>query len=144
MRLLWRDRSARPLKPEVIEAELAHDYCAREGGVTLLGRRAAVDIHGNEDETAQAAFDTGLPPRSAMPFIVTLELLLLETDSPDQPLHGHQGRRNEPAQVAAVCACAAELRGVTPDLIAEATTANAERLFGLRAGTVASAAAARD
>ena len=77
---------------------------------------------------------------AAMP----LELLLLETDSPDQPLHGHQGRRNEPAQVAAVCACAAELRGVTPDLIAEATTANAERLFGLRAGTVASAAAARD
>ena len=26
-----------------------------------------------------------------------LEFLLLETDSPDQPLHGHQGARNEPA-----------------------------------------------
>ena len=78
VRLLWRDRSDRPLKPEVIEAELARDYCAREGGITLLGRRGALDIHGSEDESAAAAFDTGLPPRSAMPFIVTLELLLLE------------------------------------------------------------------
>ncbi len=78
VRLLWRDRSTRPLKHEVIEAELARDYCAREGGMTLLGRRAALDIHGNEDETAASAAESALPPKSAMPFIVTLELLLLE------------------------------------------------------------------
>jgi TatD DNase family protein len=60
-----------------------------------------------------------------------LEFLLLETDSPDQPLHGRQGRRNEPAQLTQVCACAAELRGVEPEMIARATTANCERLFGL-------------
>ena len=78
VRLLWRDRSTRPLKPEVVEAELARDYCAREGGITLLGRRSALDIHGSEDESAPSALDTGLPPRSALPFIVTLELLLIE------------------------------------------------------------------
>ena len=78
IRLLWRDRSTRPLKPDVVEAELARDYCAREGGITLLGRRGALDIHGNEDDSAQSAFVVGTPPRSAMPFIVTLELLLLE------------------------------------------------------------------
>lgn len=60
-----------------------------------------------------------------------LEFLLLETDSPDQPLHGHQGARNEPALLADVCACAAALRGVDPDMIAAATTRNCERLFRL-------------
>jgi TatD DNase family protein len=60
-----------------------------------------------------------------------LEFLLLETDSPDQPLHGHQGRRNEPAQLTQVCACAAALRGVEPETIATATTANCERVFAL-------------
>lgn len=60
-----------------------------------------------------------------------LEFLLLETDSPDQPLHGHQGQRNEPALLSEVCACVAELRGVEHEEIAAATTRNAERLFGL-------------
>lgn len=60
-----------------------------------------------------------------------LEFLLLETDSPDQPLHGHQGGRNEPALLADVCACVAALRGTTSEEIAAATTRNAERVFGL-------------
>ena len=61
-----------------------------------------------------------------------LEFLLLETDSPDQPLHGHQGARNEPARLAEVCACVAVLRNVDPGDIAAATTRNAARLFALR------------
>jgi len=60
-----------------------------------------------------------------------LEFLLLETDSPDQPLHGRQGARNEPALLAEVCACVAELRGASAEEIAAATTRNAERLFAL-------------
>lgn len=60
-----------------------------------------------------------------------LEFLLLETDSPDQPLHGHQGQRNEPALLGEVCACIAVLRDTTPDEIASATTRNAERVFAL-------------
>jgi TatD DNase family protein len=58
-----------------------------------------------------------------------LEFLLLETDSPDQPLHGHQGARNEPAHLTEVCECVAQLRGVDADVIAKATTENAARLF---------------
>jgi hypothetical protein len=76
--LLWRDRSTRTLKPAVVEAELLRDYCAREGGITLLGRRSAVDIHDRSDDSASQTQTTGLPPRSAVPFIVTLELLLVE------------------------------------------------------------------
>ena len=62
-----------------------------------------------------------------------LEFLLLETDSPDQPLHGHQGARNEPASLANVCACVARLRESGPEEIGAATTANTERLFALPA-----------
>jgi TatD DNase family protein len=62
-----------------------------------------------------------------------LEWLLLETDSPDQPLHGHQGKRNEPALLQEVCNTVAELRGVDPQIIATATSANCERLFNLPA-----------
>ena len=60
-----------------------------------------------------------------------LEFLTLETDSPDQPLHGHQGQRNEPALLKEVCECVAALRSVSAEEIATATTFNAERLFGL-------------
>ena len=60
-----------------------------------------------------------------------LEFLLLETDSPDQPLCGHQGHRNEPAMLVDVCRTIAGLRGVDADEIANATTKNCERLFAL-------------
>ncbi len=60
-----------------------------------------------------------------------LEFLLLETDSPDQPLHGFQGKRNEPARLVDVCETIARLRGTAAEEIADATTRNCKRLFGL-------------
>lgn len=60
-----------------------------------------------------------------------IEQLLLESDAPDQPDAGIRGQRNEPARVHHVLHVIAELRGTSPDTIAAATTANAERLFGL-------------
>jgi TatD DNase family protein len=60
-----------------------------------------------------------------------LECLLLETDSPDQPLASHRGERNEPAYTAEVLATVAMLRNEPAADIARATTANACRLFGL-------------
>lgn len=60
-----------------------------------------------------------------------LEFLLLETDSPDQPLADHRGERNEPARLREVLDTIAALRGESAEAIARATTANAERLFGL-------------
>lgn len=62
-----------------------------------------------------------------------IEFLLLETDAPDQPLHGHQGKRNEPALLVEVCNTVAHLRSVGSNTIATATTRNCERLFGLPA-----------
>lgn len=60
-----------------------------------------------------------------------LEFLLLETDAPDQPDAGIRGQRNEPSRLPAVRDVIAELREVSPDAIAAATTRNAERLFKL-------------
>jgi TatD DNase family protein len=60
-----------------------------------------------------------------------IEFLLLESDGPDQPDAGWRGQRNEPARVAEVLRCIAGLRGESEASIAAATTANAQRLFGL-------------
>lgn len=62
---------------------------------------------------------------------VPIESLLLETDAPDQPDAGIRGQRNEPARLAMICDTIATLRGITPETLAQATTENAERLFGL-------------
>ncbi len=62
-----------------------------------------------------------------------LEQLLLETDAPDQPDAAIRGQRNEPARLAEVCAVIAQLRDCAPEALAQATAANARRLFGLPA-----------
>ena len=60
-----------------------------------------------------------------------LEFLLLETDAPDQPDASHRGERNEPSRLPEVLRVVAELRQESEESIAEATTANAYRLFRL-------------
>ena len=57
------------------------------------------------------------------------EGFVLETDSPDMPLAGLHGQRNEPANVAMVCRQVAKLREQTIEQVAAHSTANAERLF---------------
>ncbi len=58
-----------------------------------------------------------------------LESILLETDAPDQPLANRQGQRNEPSYLSEVLATVAQLRGLSPTALADATSANARRLF---------------
>lgn len=62
-----------------------------------------------------------------------LDCMLIETDCPYLAPHPHRGRRNEPAYVRLVASKVAELKGVPLELVAEVTTANATRLFGLAA-----------
>lgn len=78
VRLLWRDRQGRALKPDVVTLELARDTCARVGGLSLIGRRGAIDLHDCNDETTAEAARLGLAPRSLLPFLVTLEMLAIE------------------------------------------------------------------
>lgn len=60
---------------------------------------------------------------------VPLEALLLETDSPDMPLSGFQGRRNEPSQVALVAQSLADLRGMSLESVTTQTDRNFHALF---------------
>lgn len=60
-----------------------------------------------------------------------IEFLLLETDAPDQPDQWHRGERNEPSYLPAIAQTIADLRGVSTVEIAQATSANARRLFAL-------------
>jgi len=62
-----------------------------------------------------------------------IDWLLLETDSPDQPDSGIRGQRNEPARLLPILETIAALRDADPGDIANATSANAQRLFGLPA-----------
>ncbi|WP_404377724.1 TatD family hydrolase [Vreelandella aquamarina] len=56
---------------------------------------------------------------------------VLETDSPDMPLNGYQGQRNEPARVALVAQEVARLRGQPLDTVAALSSANAAQVFKL-------------
>jgi TatD DNase family protein len=58
-----------------------------------------------------------------------LDRLLIETDSPYLAPVPYRGRRNEPGFVAATAAGVAALKGVEPQALAAATTANFFRLF---------------
>ncbi len=56
---------------------------------------------------------------------------VLETDSPDMPLCGFQGRRNEPARLARVAEGIAELRGQSVAEVTAHSAANTRRLFDI-------------
>jgi TatD DNase family protein len=60
-----------------------------------------------------------------------LDRLLVETDAPYLAPVPHRGKRNEPAHVVHTGAVLAETLGVSVEVIAERTTVNARRLFGL-------------
>ena len=60
-----------------------------------------------------------------------LDRILVETDCPYLAPHPHRGKRNEPAHVRLVAERIASLRDLAYDELAEATTQNAIRLFGL-------------
>ncbi len=60
-----------------------------------------------------------------------IEALLLETDAPDMPLHGHQGQLNTPENLPAIAQVLADIRKESLSYIAQQTTKNARTLFGL-------------
>lgn len=63
--------------------------------------------------------------------LVPDDRLLVETDAPYLAPVPHRGKRNEPAYLGLTIARLARARGAAPEDIAELTTTNAQRLFGL-------------
>jgi hypothetical protein len=137
VRLLFLDRSDRPLKPDLVVEELARDYCGRVGGMSLLARHCGLDVHGREEPTEGSAPEA-LPPRSALPFLITLEVLLLERTVLQQ-LYERLSRQ-VPRTVDDLLALKQEvLDGLeeyygaltTATRFSDAVTTDGERLFGI-------------
>jgi TatD DNase family protein len=62
---------------------------------------------------------------------IPLERLLLETDCPFLPPQAYRGQRNEPAYLMQTAEALADIRGITMEALARATTENVTRLFRL-------------
>ncbi|HEX5123842.1 MAG TPA: TatD family hydrolase [Rhodanobacteraceae bacterium] len=136
--------------PVILHARRAFDDVAaairRVGGL-----RGVVHSFSGSEEQAQQFFKLGFHLGIGGPVTyeraqrlrsivatMPIEWLLLETDSPDQPLSGHRGERNEPAFLVEVLDCIATLRNESRESVAAATTANTERLFSLPSRPAAS------
>ena len=63
---------------------------------------------------------------------VPSDRILVETDCPYLAPVPHRGKRNEPSFVADTARFVAELRGISPDELAERTSANFDKLFALK------------
>ncbi len=127
-----------------------HTRDAREDTLDILRRHRAHEVGGvlhcftESWEMARDAIDLGF--YISISGIVTfnqaqnvrdmarripLERLLIETDSPWLSPAPFRGKPNHPGRVRLVAARLAEIRGESLDQLAEATYANANRLFGL-------------
>lgn len=72
--------------------------------------------------------------KSTLPQVLermSLEDIVLETDSPYLPPVPYRGQRNESSYITRVCTRVAEIKGVSEETVAETTTRTAVRLFGI-------------
>ncbi len=68
--------------------------------------------------------------------IVPMDRFMIETDSPYLPPHPHRGKRNSPLLLHLVAERIAEVKGITPAQVAEASFENAYRFFRIPADPV--------
>ena len=132
-------------KPLVIHCRDAHDET-----LAILAEERAREIGGvmhcfsGDVQIARRCLDLGLfislagpvtyKNARALPEVarfVPEDRLVVETDCPYLPPTPHRGKRNEPAYVALTAGFVAGLRGVSPDALGAAVTANASTLFGI-------------
>ncbi|MBI5288445.1 MAG: TatD family hydrolase [Chloroflexi bacterium] len=147
------DTSARVGKPVAVHARDAHDemlpllesWSRAMGGRLPDGRPLGVMHYFSADAALAAAYlklgfmisvhTSVTHPKAAMLAEVVretpLQYLVLETDSPYGAPQRFRGKRNEPAYVAEASTRVAELKGVPVETVADTTTNNALRLFGI-------------
>jgi TatD DNase family protein len=92
--------------------------------------RAALDLGFHISFSGILTFKTAQALRDVAAF-VPLDRCLIETDSPYLAPVPYRGKTNSPAYVPHVAQQIAALKGVPVDAVAQATTANFERLFKL-------------
>jgi len=140
--------TAKPLVIHTRSASADTLSIVREEGVQGPGSPASGVFHCFTEtaEVARAALDLGffisfsgiVTFRNAEELrdvarFVPLDRMLIETDSPYLAPVPFRGKTNQPAYVAHVGRAIAELRGITPEALASATSANFEHLFQVKA-----------
>jgi TatD DNase family protein len=90
--------------------------------------RAALDLNYCISFSGIITFRNAEPLREVVRRM-PLDRILVETDAPYLTPVPFRGKRNEPKYTREVAACVAELKGLTLEQVAEATTANFNRLF---------------
>jgi TatD DNase family protein len=95
--------------PALAEAALALGFCLSISGIVTFKKAEAL---------------------RAVIAPVPLDRLVIETDAPYLAPIPHRGRRNEPAYLIHTAEAVARVKGVTPEELGRATTANFFRLFG--------------
>jgi TatD DNase family protein len=135
-------------RPVVIHQRAAEADCAAILAELPAGRRVVLHSFDGTDRLAGLARERGwvlgvggLMTRAGNGGLreilgaFPLGQLVLETDAPYLTPAGVKARRNEPSNLPGVAARLAELHRCTVEEIARATTANAERTFGLPTAT---------
>lgn len=97
---------------------------------TLEVARAALDMGFYLSFSGILTFKTAADLREVAKF-APLERCLIETDSPYLAPVPYRGKTNNPSYVPYVARQVAELKGLTPEAVGEATSRNFERLFGV-------------
>ena len=92
--------------------------------------QACLDRGGHVSFSGIVTFPSAADVRAAAS-LCPLDRVLVETDSPYLAPVPHRGRPNRPALVPLVGAAVAEAKGLPVESVAEATWANADRLYGL-------------
>jgi TatD DNase family protein len=98
---------------------------------TIDEARAALDVGFYISISGIATFPKSEALREVAAF-VPLDRLLVETDAPYLAPVPYRGKRNEPAWTAETLKAVARVRGLEPEALGEAVSANFRRLFGAR------------
>jgi TatD DNase family protein len=136
--LVIHTRSASADTLAILREEGTEGPGAAAGGVlhcfteTAEVARAALDLGFYISFSGIVTFRNAEDLREVARF-VPQDRLLIETDSPYLAPVPFRGKTNQPAYVAHVGAAVAVLRGITPEALARATSANFERLFEVKA-----------
>jgi len=80
VRLMYLDVSPMPFKDDFVSDELERDFCLRKGGASYMSISLAVHIKEIEGGSVANELLQDVRARSAIPFFLTVELLLLERE----------------------------------------------------------------
>ena len=114
--------------PEWLALREAADHRARDGMLSMAVARAALDMGFYISFSGILTFKAAAELREVAAF-VPLDRCLIETDSPYLAPMPYRGKTNSPAYVPWVAKQVAELKDLSVEAVAEATTANFLSLF---------------